>query len=84
MTRPTSVYRTLTLRIATLAGHTVRIAHTLLALAGAAIVSWGAAMIYTPAGWILGGGFLLWAASELSSAAGARSAAAAHRRARGE
>lgn len=37
----------------------VRIANTLPGLAGAAMVSWGAAMIYTPAGWITGGAFLL-------------------------
>lgn len=33
-------------------------------------------MIYTPAGWITGGGFLLWMANDLSIAAGARAAAA--------
>lgn len=34
-------------------------------LAGAAMVSLGAAMIYSPAGVIAGGGFLLWIGTEL-------------------
>ena len=76
MSRATSVMRTLTRRLSllgwNLAVHTVRIAHTLISLAGAAIVSWGASMIYTPAGWIVGGGFVLWLGSELSAAAAAR------------
>jgi hypothetical protein len=80
MARPSSVYRTLTLRIPEKLGHTVhviiRIAHTLIGLAGAAMVSWGASMIYSAAGWIAGGGFLLWLAYDLSNAAGARAAAA--------
>lgn len=67
MRRATSVFRTLTRRLtlslATIAGHTVRIANQigtlLIALAGFSIVSWGVAMIYTPAGWICGGLSLL-------------------------
>jgi hypothetical protein len=74
MKRLTSGYRALTLQAAVLAGHTVRIAHSLIGLAGAALVSWGAAMIYVPAGWIAGGAFLLWLATELAGAAGARAA----------
>ena len=34
-------------------------------LAGAAMVSLGASMVYLPAGVILGGGFLLWIGTEL-------------------
>lgn len=59
MKRAKSAIRTLTLHFASLAGHTVRIANVLPGLAGAAMVSWGAAMIYTPAGWITGGIALL-------------------------
>jgi hypothetical protein len=59
MRRAPSAIRTLTRRLtlysATIAGHTVRKANVLPGLAGAAMVSWGAAMIYTPAGWMLGG-----------------------------
>lgn len=54
--------------MASLAGHTVRIAHTLIGLGGAAMLSWGVAMIYTPAGWICGGAALLEAARELAGA----------------
>jgi hypothetical protein len=54
-----SAIRTLPLQIAALAGHTVRIAHALPGLAGAAMVSWGAAMVYEPAGLIVGGAFML-------------------------
>lgn len=59
MERLRSAIRTLTLQTASFAGHTVRISGVLPGLAGAAMVSWGAAMIYTPAGWIAGGAFLL-------------------------
>jgi hypothetical protein len=67
MSRATSVIRTLARRLglslAAPAGHTVRIANRLApvvpALAGFSLVSWGAAMIYTPAGWIAGGLSLL-------------------------
>jgi hypothetical protein len=67
MRRATSGIRTLTRRLslslATTAGHTVRIANraapVLPSLAGFGLVSWGAAMIYTPAGWITGGVSLL-------------------------
>lgn len=77
MKRAASVIRTLLLLTAPIAGHTVRIAHSLVVgLAGAAMVSWGVAMIYIPAGWISGGVFLLWVANDLSTAAGARAAAA--------
>lgn len=76
MKRALSVIRTLTRRLGlsagTIAGHTVRIAHTLIGLAGAAMASWGVSMIYAPAGWILGGGFLLWLAKELATSASAR------------
>jgi len=76
MDRAKSVIRTLTRRLRLLgwdlAVHTVRIAHTLISLAGAAIISWGASMIYSPAGWIIGGGFVLWLGSELSAMAAAR------------
>lgn len=72
-----SVIWTLLLLSASITGHTVRIAHSVVVgLTGAALVSWGAAMIYTPAGWIAGGGFLLWLANDLSAAAGARAVAA--------
>ena len=54
-----SAIRTIALVLARPAGHTVRIAHILPGMAGAAMVSYGAAMIYTPAGVIIGGGFLL-------------------------
>lgn len=81
MKRLTSVIRTSALLGAAIAGHTVRIAHTLLALAGAAMVSWGVAMIYIPAGWITGGLFLCGFAYELATRAGEREAAAAARRA---
>jgi len=64
--------RTLKLSAAAFAGHTVRIAHSLIGLAGAALVSWGAAMIYTPAGLITGGGFLLLFAWELAGVAARR------------
>lgn len=67
MRRALSAIRTLTLKTATLAGHTVRIANVLPGVAGAAMVSWGAAMIYTPAGWIAGGVFLLGAGFEFNS-----------------
>jgi hypothetical protein len=60
MDRAKSAMRTLTLQFASLAGHTVRIANVLPGLAGAAMVSWGAAMIYTPVGWMLGGTSLLY------------------------
>ena len=63
--------------MASLAGHTVRIAHSLLGLAGAAMLSWGVAMIYTPAGWICGGAALLEAARELAAARTAAPAPAA-------
>lgn len=76
MNRRTSVIRTFLLSIGSIAGHTVRIAHSVVGLTGAALVSWGAAMIYIPAGWIAGGAFLLWLANDLSAAAGARAAAA--------
>ena len=59
MKRPTSVIRTPALYLASLIGHTVRIANVLPGLAGAAMVSWGASMIYEPAGWVAGGAFLL-------------------------
>lgn len=59
MRLPLSVIRKPTLVLASLAGHTVRIAHILPGMAGAAMVSYGAAMIYTPAGVIIGGAFLL-------------------------
>jgi hypothetical protein len=67
MRRATSAIRTsirrLTLSLAVLAGHTVRIANrvgtVLLALAGFSLVSWGVAMYSTPAGWITGGVSLL-------------------------
>jgi len=36
-------------------------------LAGAAMVSLGAAMVYLPAGVIAGGAFLLWMGTELNS-----------------
>jgi len=77
MKRLASGYRSLTLHLAALAGHTVRIAHTLFGAAGACLVSWGAAMIYVPAGWICGGGFLLWIANELAAVAATRAAGAA-------
>lgn len=80
MRRAPSGIRTLTRGLSlfgwNLAVHTVRIAHSLVALVGAALVSWGAAMIYSPAGWITGGAFLLWLANDLSTAAAARTAAA--------
>lgn len=76
MDRAKSAIRTLTLHFATSAGHTVRIANrtagVLPGLAGAAMVSWGAAMIYTPAGWILGGGFILAAGFENNQRRGRR------------
>lgn len=68
----TSGKRTIKLSTAAFAGHTVRIAHSLIGLAGAAMVSCGAAMIYNPAGWICGGAFLLLLAFELSAVAGRR------------
>lgn len=36
-------------------------------LAGASMVSLGASMIYTPAGVVAGGAFLLWIGTELQS-----------------
>lgn len=76
MSRATSVIRTLTRRLglsfAPIAGHTVRIANSvapvLPALAGFSLVSWGAAMIYSPAGWITGGLALLAIAREINAA----------------
>jgi hypothetical protein len=38
-------------------------------LAGAAMASWGASMVYGPAGWILGGTFLLWIGNDLNASA---------------
>jgi hypothetical protein len=35
-------------------------------LAGAALVAWGAAQVYAPAGWILGGVFLLMADRQIN------------------
>lgn len=70
MKRLASVYRSLTLQFASLAGHTVRIANVLPGLAGAAMVSWGAAMIYTPAGWMVGGTALLAFGYEVNSRRG--------------
>ena len=75
MGRLLSVIRTLPLSLVAFAGHTVRIAHSLIGLAGAAMVSWGASMVYSPAGWITGGAFLCWAARELSAVAQARAEA---------
>lgn len=72
MGRLLSAIRTLPLSMVAFAGHTVRIAHSLVGLAGAAMVSWGASMIYSPAGWITGGCALLWAANELSGVAARR------------
>lgn len=72
MGRLLSAIRTFPLSLVAVAGHTVRIAHSLVGLAGAAMVSWGASMIYSPAGWIIGGGFLIWAALELSRVAAQR------------
>lgn len=72
MKRVPSVIRTLLLLTGSIAGHTVRIAHSLVGLAGAAMLSWGVAMIYVPAGWISGGVFLCAMAYELAGAAGAR------------
>lgn len=46
--------------------HTVRIANVLPGLAGAAMASWGASMIYEPAGWITGGIALLIFAREIN------------------
>lgn len=74
MRRATSAIRTLTRRLtlslATLTGHTVRIANAAApvapALAGFGLVSWGAAMIYTPAGWIAGGLSLLLIGREIN------------------
>jgi hypothetical protein len=72
MRRATSAIRTsirrLTLSLAVLTGHTVRIANVFPALAGFAMVSWGAAMVYVPAGWMLGGLSLLWIGSEINAA----------------
>lgn len=65
-----SVIRKLPLHLAALLGHTVRIANVLPGLAGAAMTSWGAAMIYTPAGWMLGGGALLAFGYEVNSRRG--------------
>jgi hypothetical protein len=71
MRRATSGIRTLTRRLAlsfaSLAGHTVRIANVIPALAGFAMLSWGVAMIYTPAGWIAGGACLLAIGRELNA-----------------
>ena len=57
-------------RLAVAAGTLLRLArgHALSvpSLAGAAMVSAGAAMIYTPAGVIIGGGFLLWIGTEMN------------------
>lgn len=72
MARILSAIRTLPLSLVTIAGHTVRIAHSLVGLAGAAMVSWGVSMIYSPAGWITGGAFLCWTAFELSNVAARR------------
>lgn len=83
MRRATSAIRTLTRRLAlysaTIAGHTVRKANVLPGLAGAAMVSWGAAMIYTPVGWMLGGVFLLAFGYEENLRRGRARAARAHR-----
>lgn len=67
MTPRLSAIRSLPLYLATLIGHTVRIANVLPGLAGAAMVSWGAAMIYTPAGWIAGGIALLAFGREINA-----------------
>jgi hypothetical protein len=71
MRRATSAIRTLTRRLtlysATIAGHTVRRANIAPSLAGFSLVSWGAAMIYVPAGWITGGIALLIIGRELNS-----------------
>jgi hypothetical protein len=72
MKRQLSAFRTLTRRLglslAGLAGHTVRYANVAPALAGFALMSWGAAMIYVPAGWICGGASLLLIGRELNAA----------------
>jgi len=71
MRRATSAIRTFTRRLslsfATVAGHTVRIANVAPSLAGFSLVSWGAAMIYVPAGWITGGIALLIIGRELNA-----------------
>lgn len=84
MKRLSSAMRAITLSVVTFAGHTVRISNVLPGLAGAAMVSWGAAMIYTPAGYITGGLMLLAIAYEINALKGRkaaeRAAAAAMRR----
>lgn len=68
MTGFRTLTRRLTLSLAAAAGHTVRYANVAPALAGFALVSWGAAMIYVPAGWIAGGCSLLLIGRELNAA----------------
>lgn len=81
MKRLASAIRTIARDFAEFAGHTVRIAHiSVLGLAGAAMFSWGVAMVYTPAGWISGGLFLCAFAYELATRAGERAAAELARR----
>lgn len=71
MKRRLSDFRTFTRRVALavadFAGHTARYANVAPALAGFALVSWGAAMIYVPAGWIAGGISLLLIARDVNS-----------------
>ena len=59
-------------RAAIVAGHAIRKVRPALpsmpGLAGAAMVSYGIAMIYLPAGVIAGGAFLLWIGTELNQA----------------
>lgn len=50
----------------TTCGHILRALPTFPGFAGAAMVSYGAAMIYRPAGVIAGGAFLLWFGTELN------------------
>lgn len=55
--------RAAVMAVATVAGHTVRVYRSvgryLPGLFGAGFVSWGAAMVYIPAGFIVGGVLLL-------------------------
>ena len=67
MTPLLSAIRRLPLQLAAILGHTVRIANVLPGLAGAAMASWGVAMIYTPAGWITGGIALLAFGREINA-----------------
>jgi hypothetical protein len=49
-----------------LSGRALVVVPTIPGLAGSALVSYGAAMVYRPAGFITGGAFLLWLGTEMN------------------